>query len=181
MRIEVTVGDVKEAAGDVLALKYAQSRHGVDAEVATRFWRDGHTDDEISPEPDQFIFVKSPHGIAAAEVLFLGVERLLKFGYEQIRVFGREMLAILARERPQSRALITTVHGPGYGLDEAEAFGSLIAGFVDACRAGDVPADLELVSIFERDAGRAQRLRSELLRLLPNGALGPTKRPNHAV
>ena len=42
------------------------------------------------------------------------------------------MLVTLAGELPATRTLLVTVHGPGYGLDENEAFESQVAGFVEA-------------------------------------------------
>jgi hypothetical protein len=61
------------------------------------------------------------------------------------------------------------VHGPGYGLDEIEAFESQVAGFVDAILSGDRPEQLECVQFVERNKGRATRLKEVLARLLPDG------------
>jgi hypothetical protein len=57
-------------------------------------------------------------------------------------------------------------------LDEAESFGAMIAGFVDAVDSHEAPEHLEAVSFAETNSGRAKRLRSLLAQLLPNGMLG---------
>jgi hypothetical protein len=60
-----------------------------------------------------------------------------------------------------------TIHGVGYGLDETEAFDSLIAGLVDAARDGDYPPDLTSIAIVDRDIRRAERLQKALADILP--------------
>src|SRR4051794_26997816 len=132
MRIEVVAGDATRTAGDVLALKYAQARYGLDEHVAELLRRAGRTDAEMSPGPDDFCLLPGPEGFAPASILFVGVASLWELEYEQLRIFARRVLTILARERAETRRLLVTVHGPGYGLDEREAFESQVAGFVDA-------------------------------------------------
>jgi hypothetical protein len=60
-----------------------------------------------------------------------------------------------------------TLHGVGFGLDEAEAFRAEIAGILDAVAAGQRPDGLNRVSIVERDAQAASRLRTLLDSILP--------------
>lgn len=169
MRIEVTVGDASQVAGDVLVLKYAQARYGLDAAVADELRRTGREEREMSPRPDGFRILQSPSGIVASCILFVGVVPINQFGYREIRAFGRKVLATLAGERPATRTVVATVHGPGYGLDEIEAFESQVAGFVDAILSGDRPDQLECIRIVERNQGRATRLQTALARLLPDG------------
>lgn len=175
MRIEVTAGDAARTAGDVLALKYAQAWYGLDKYVADRLRQEGHGEAEMSPPPDGFRLLSSPAGFAASSVLFVGVSSLWQFDYEQIRAFARKVLATLARELPATRTLLVTVHGPGYGLDENEAFESQVAGFVEAIESGDVPAHLELIRFVERNTGRASRLQQTLSGLFPDGTVTRTQ------
>src|SRR5258708_29835158 len=55
-----------------------------------------------------------------------------------------------------------TLHGVGYGLDEAEACLAEFKGFVAAIQSGNVPPAIERISIVERNRGRVQRLRQAL-------------------
>lgn len=171
MRIEIVAGDATVTAADVLALKYAQNRYGLDELVAEQLRQAGRFDDEMSPGPDSFSILPSPEQIAARNILFVGVNPLWEFGYEQIRAFARRVLVILAGERPETRSLLVTIHGPGYGLDENESFESQVAGFLDAIQSGDAPSLLELIRFVERDSGRATRLQRTLHRLLPDNTI----------
>ena len=168
MRIEIVAGDATLTPADVLALKYAQDWYGLDDFVAERLRQAGWRDAEMSPGPDSFSILPSPEHISATDILFVGVTPLFEFGYEQIRAFARRVLVILARERPETRSVLVTVHGPGYGLDENEAFESQVAGFLDAIQSGDAPGRLELIQFVERNQGRATRLQPALDRLFPN-------------
>lgn len=172
MRIEVLSGDATTIEGDVLALKYAQARYGLDAYVAQSLRKAGHTKKVMSPKPGGFRILPSPEGIAARRILFVGVEPLWRFKYAEIRAFARRALASLAGEVPDTKRLLVTVHGPGYGLDEDEAFESQLAGFLDAIDSSDAPEELELISFVERNRGRALRLQQTLQQIIPDGLIG---------
>lgn len=174
MRFEVLHGDATALDGDVLALKYAQAPYGLDAHVSNLLAEAGVPLDKRTPRPGGFRLLRSPPGVTADRVLLVGVAPLWSFGYEQIRLFSRKVMASLAGELPHTRRLLVTIHGPGYGLDESEAFQSQLAGFLDAVETADVPEDLEVVTFVERNSGRAERLRDALGDLLENSevALG---------
>src|SRR5262249_43636317 len=70
------------------------------------------------------------------------------------------------------RHLALTIHGPGYGLDEIEAFESELAGVADSVSSGRCPANLERVTFVERNPGRVQRLQEVLGEILPDGFVG---------
>jgi hypothetical protein len=65
-------------------------------------------------------------------------------------------LEIVARERPHAQTVALTIHGPGYGLDEKEAFLSLMSGFHEAEISRR--SALRSILIFERSPARAKRL-----------------------
>src|SRR5215831_1376732 len=132
MRIQVVKGDATAIKADVLALKYAQDRYGLDRSVADRLLAAGQSERAMSPKPGGFRVLPSCKGVAARHILFVGVETLYSFEYKEIREFARRTLAALAGELPNTKSLLMTVHGPGYGLDEGEAFASQLAGFLDA-------------------------------------------------
>ncbi len=171
MRIEVLQGDAATTEGDVLALKYAQAYYGLDAYVKQRLLDAGHSERLMSPKPGGFRILPQAKGIAARHILFVGVEPLQQFGYQQIRSFARKILSCLAGELSDTRRLVVTVHGPGYGLDEDEAFESQLAGFLDAIDSSDVPEQLKSITFVEQNRGRAKRLKRSLDQIIHGGAL----------
>lgn len=171
--IAVEAGDALAWPADVLALKYAQAPYGVDRAVLDHFRSKGIDLFKRLPKPSGVYLIPSQGVIKATTVLFVGVEPLFNFGYEQIRQFGQRVLTALSREAPESKHIVLTVHGPGNGLDETEAFESLLAGLVDAVTSGDIPERLERLTIIERDVARASRLSEALSRLMPNGYIPP--------
>jgi hypothetical protein len=167
--IRVTVADALSYKADILALKYAQFLYGVDRAVYQRLT--GEEPNLRLPKLGEFVLHESHSSVGAAKVMFLGVQPLNSFGYAEIREFGRKVLELLAAEAPEVAHLALTIHGPGYGLDEVEAFESELAGVIEAISAGVFPRDLEVVTFVEADAGRAKRLSAALRRLLPEGNL----------
>jgi len=171
IHFEVLEGDVLTFSADVLALKYAQGLHGADFAVYHKLSTAGHQP-HVLPEVNGVRLVSTHGVIAPAAVLFLGVVPLHRFDYEEIREFGHQVLVSLAGLTPDIEHLALTIHGPGYGLDEVEAFESELAGVVDAIITRNCPRNLNRVSFIERNAGRAERLRTTLTELIPGGVLG---------
>ncbi len=64
-----------------------------------------------------------------------------------------------------------TIHGVGYGLDEAEALKVQIAGYIDAIEHGNYPNTLKRISIVERNPQRARLLEQVLADFLPGKAI----------
>src|SRR5829696_3623905 len=170
IRIEVQEGDVLEFPVDVLALKYAQSLYGADLTVYGLLSESGRKAIPL-PKVNGFKLVSTEGIIVPERVLFVGVPPLHEFGYQQIREFGRKILASLAGQAPLTRHLALTIHGPGYGLDEVEAFQSAVAGVLDAIDNDDYPADLIRISFVERNHGRSERLKDVLGELIPGGII----------
>jgi hypothetical protein len=108
----------------------------------------------------------------SSQVLLLGVPPLHQFDYPQIREFGRKVLVHLADQISRVRHLALTIHGPGYGLDEIEAFESELAGIADSVSSGHCPVDLARVTFVERNPGRVQRLQEVLGEIFPDGFIG---------
>ncbi len=169
LHISVTVGDALQFEADVLALKYAQALYGVDAAVFHRL--EEHGLQPRLPKLAGFTYHDTHDCIGAKHVLFVGVKRLREFGYTEIREFARKVLVSLAGEASNVVHVALTIHGPGYGLDEMEAFESELAGIVDAVTSGDFPEALESIIFIENNTGRARRLSAALKKLLPDGSL----------
>jgi hypothetical protein len=166
--IDIRHGDALALAADVLALKHAQGLFGVDLKVFQRLSARDVRLQQALPPPGGSLLVPSRESVAAADVLFIGVEPLGQFDYESIRRFSRVVLSTLQVSRPDTRHVAMTLHGVGFGLDEAEAFRAEVAGLLDALEAQAMPPALERVTIVERDPGSAERLTALLESLLPS-------------
>jgi hypothetical protein len=115
--------------------------------------------------------------IEARMVLYIGVGPLGQFRYAQIREFGRRALELAARGSGRTQVLCTTLHGPGYGLDEREAFLSLVGGFLDGIESGALPKELERIEIVELSSNRAERLARILSEFITSPSPSKNKRP----
>ena len=167
-RFELINGDVLKTSADVLALKYAQTYYGADRAASSRLVQAGEDPAVLTPDEGDFRLVSSRGVVAADRVLFMGVPELTDFDYREIRIFARRVLSALAAEAPDTKRLAVTLHGPGFGLDETEAFEAEVAGFLDGIRSGDAPPELERITIVERNLGRAERLEKVLAEILPH-------------
>ncbi len=108
---------------------------------------------------DAYRYIDTKNGIKAHYALFVGVVDIFDFDYQHIRQFSAQVLQILANEAPNTQHLIMTIHGPGYGLDEIEAFKAQLAGYLDALQRGQLPLALKQITIIEINPQRVQRLR----------------------
>lgn len=178
--IAVVQGEALEVAADVLAVKFAQHLYGAELDAVDRLLEKGINFLEGLPKPGQFLLMDSLGVARAKKILFVGVAPLPDFSYPQIREFGRRTVEILQSEGTQARYLLTTIHGPGYGLDEVEAFESQLAGLIEMLGTRSAPDTLQQITIVERNLGRAQRLSEALARLLPGGEV-VVKAPGAAI
>lgn len=169
IKIAVVKGDALEFRADVLALKYAQSLHGVDRVAHQALGRAGVK--LKLPKPGTQRIIASGGAVAADRILFVGVQPLQDLGYAGIRTFARRALSSLADQKGKLRRVALTIHGPGFGLDETEAFESELAGVLDAIGKNEYPDSLELVSFVEMDKKRVRRLAEVLRRLVPTGSV----------
>src|SRR5687767_3957628 len=147
----VEAGDALEFHADVIALKYAQAFYGVDAAVADLLSTQYLDLESLLSKIGGFRLLASQGLINCTNVLFVGVKPLHQFGYREIREFGRKVLVALADAAPYVEHVVLTIHGPGYGLDETEAFDSELAGLLDAIKYGAFPQRLKRVTIIERN------------------------------
>lgn len=152
--------DVREFSADVLVLKYAQGNYGVDRIVSYDLNQVGKLDlKKISPKIGDSVFVKNVGTTKFENILFIGVPHLDEFGYREIREFTKDALSILSEKKPNTKHIVMTIHGAGYGLDENEAIVSQFAGLFEALQSGDFPKGLERITIIENDHERLSRLR----------------------
>jgi hypothetical protein len=152
VELVVVTADVKARPCDLLLLKHADGFYGVDAIISECLGFAAQV-----PEGEAAFLLG--RNIEARKVLYIGVGSLSSFRYSQIRAFGRKALELAARGSGQTRIICTPLHGPGYGLDEREAFLSLVGGFLDGIESGRFPKDLSRIEIVEINARRASRLK----------------------
>ena len=165
--IDVACDDVLSFRADVLALKHAGRLHGADLAVVETLESAGIDLGGSLPADGGYHVVPSRRAMPAGTVLFIGTPNLYQFDYAAIREFSRRVLALLALHAPRTRHVALTLHGPGYGLDESEAFRSEVAGLLDAVAAGEYPRSLERITFVEHSSGRAARLTELLSDLSP--------------
>lgn len=167
LTISIQAGDAIQFKADVLVLKYAQALYGLDKKVFNTLQLNSLS--VRLPDLSGFTFQNTHGVIGARSVLFVGVEGLRNFGYQEIREFSRKALTYLENVTPQVTHVALTIHGPGYGLDETEAFESELAGLIDAITSGEYPEALASITFVEFNFKRASRLSTALDRILPEG------------
>ena len=172
MDIVISNANVTQVAADLLVLKHAEGFHGADRAVAEAVGFEEH----LKAGEAKFW---SGGGIAASEVLFIGVGPLVEFRYEQIQKFGSEAVK-LARLHPKPvRHLVLTMHGCGYGLDVEQAFLSLLAGIVTDWRT--TRSDLTKITIAELSPKRSELLKRVLQQALERFGLKEGATPQSAI
>ncbi|CAN5211719.1 hypothetical protein BH10PSE6_BH10PSE6_11600 [soil metagenome] len=166
--IVVEQGDALTTSSDVLALKFADGLYGVDRAACHALTSRVPDISDYLPSAGNFLVTPSRDAIAARDVLFVGVGPLPFFGYAQIRAFARRVLEVLASEKPNTAHVTLTLHGPGYGLDESEAFTAELAGLREALEKEAYPRALRRITILEANVQRAERLGLLMEQLRPS-------------
>lgn len=169
MRVSIERGDALDLKADVLALKYAQTLHGVERFVVGRLSGDSTDFSDLLPRVSETRIIETKGKLGAKLVLLVGVKPLEEFEYQAIREFGRKVLISLFSEVPQTQHLALTLHGVGYGLDEKKAFEALIIGLSDAVMLDSHAHQLKRITIIEQNAARVMRLRNTLAEIIPDG------------
>jgi len=175
IKVSVIHSDAFQVKADCLVLKYAQGTYGLDRDIEREFESLGVPITEKFPKVGGYYFTESKKITSTKSIIFIGVPTLRQFGYKEIREFGRKALVSLASSDPSIKKVLMTIHGPGYGLDEIEAFESQLAGILDSISSSDIPDKLEEIIFVERSEGRAIRLQSVLSGLFPNSEI-PTQK-----
>jgi hypothetical protein len=158
--------DIADFAADVVALKYAGALYGADGHVTNLLVRTGAPLRSLQPDNGRHALVQAHGAIKARHVLFVGVPPLVAFRYPEIQAFATSVLTIMAQESPSTRHIAMTIHGTGYGLDEVEAFHSILEGCLEALANEQHPQGLSRISIVDHDTKRVARLRGALAQKL---------------
>lgn len=171
--LSVHEGDILQRACDLLVLKHADGFYGVDELVADRIG----FDTSVKDGSVSVVSGSSKHGSTLAkQIAFIGVGSLENFSYAKIRRFGRRAIEIASRREISAGRICLTAHGTGIGLDEVEAFSSLVAGIYEA-RAKSNSVKVEII---EHRPERARRFK-KILGKLVRGQDGPKSRAINEV
>jgi hypothetical protein len=171
IRIEVQISDITTIDADIVALKFAQALYGADEVVATALGESQNDIKRLLPNAGQYRLFKANGRIKAKQILFFNVGDLYFFRYEKIRKFSEDVLKTLANVAPQTKHLAMTIHGIGYGLDEAEVLRSQLAGYFDAFDSNNYPPAFERITIVDRRRDRVQRLENILREAIPENTV----------
>ncbi len=170
--IDVVQGDALQFDADVLAVKDASSSGGLDAVVRRKLKDGGLLQASRSfLAAGQYRLWPGDKISRAGTILMIGTPSVFELHYAQLRDLGTLFLEALWREKLEISHLATTVHGvqTALGLDEIEAFRSLLLGISDAYEAGHYPSTLKRITFVERNEKRALRLKDALQQFLPSG------------
>ncbi len=151
--IAVAHSDILEVQADLVVLKFADGLHGAAWSAAEAIGFDG------TVRSGEQLFLPGK-GMAATEVLFIGVGPLHNFRYKQIQAFGSACIRAAREHERAVRHLATTMHGPGYGLDVEQSFLSLVAGMVEELK--KEPGAVETVTIADKSPKRCELLQAML-------------------
>jgi hypothetical protein len=162
--------DIMTYPADVAAFKFAQQFHSADGHAAAMLRDHGVDESLYTPKIGEYSLIKSQDALAASKVLFIGTQRLRAIGYEGLHQLAVDVLHALKADAPDTRHLVMTFHGAGFGLDENLAAISQLRGFIEAAAEGQYPDALERITIVERSTDRYRRLQGGLGTML--GELG---------
>ena len=168
IKISVIHSDAFQIKADCLVLKFAQATYGLDHEIEKRFEQAGESIANKLPKVGDYYFTDSRKTTNTDSIIFIGVQPLRQFRYKEIREFGRNALIALADSDPNVEKIVMTIHGPGYGLDEIEAFKSQLAGIMDGVFSSNYPDNLAEIIFAERSRSRALLLQNVLENLFPS-------------
>jgi hypothetical protein len=172
--VEAVEGDALAFETDVLAVKYAPRSGGLGAQVRKYLKEDV----DLLPGVDEYRILPGNQASQAEYVLMVGTGPVFTLRYPQLRDLGRRFLEALWEVGLDVEHMATTLHAirTGGGLDEVEAFRSLLLGMADAYEAGHYPPTLKRISFVEKDANRVRLMEDALKRFLPDAPPAATMR-----
>lgn len=192
VEIDIHHGDAKNIGTDLLVLKYMENAEGVGKEIAHAMGLNSQelefnhltstgvpVFENLPDVGESKLFDDFPQEskIKARNVLYIGVKPAPNFRYQDIRRFARRSLMIASQEIENAEHITLTIHGPGYGLDEREAFESELAGLIEAVQEGSAPPELKRISVVEVDPKRAKRLDEIIGEFIPGRVIERNQSP----
>lgn len=182
LRIEVQAGDILAFPADLIVLKHAQELFGADRAFFQSLPRDRA--EQIlhrAPAVGELLTVDSDGYTVARMITLVGTPPLYAFDYAEVRALGLRAVQAATSAGSSVRHLAVTVHGPGFGLDEEEAFEALLAGLVEGAEGRPQESVLDLITIVERNVPRSRQFEALLHQLLPEAQPSPAGSPAGSV
>jgi hypothetical protein len=176
--VEAVEGNALDYQADVLAVKHAPRSGGLGAQVRKYLGEDA----AMLPEADEYRIFPG-RGVARAEyVLMVGAPPVPELRYPQLRTLSHRFLEALWESGLNAEHMATTLHGvrTGAGLDEVEAFRSLLLGLADAYEEGHYPPTLQRITFVEKDDNRVRVMQDALQKFLPAASSVPEPPPGAA-
>jgi hypothetical protein len=158
--LQVVKGNVLTMPADALVLKYSGGFNGASAQVFEGLKEFGVkvSIDILRTAIGSYQLMDSKLALPTPLVLYVSTPFVRQFKYADLTAFIHRSLTILKEQAPEIRHIAMTIHGVKFGLDEREAFITQINAIFDAFTAGNVPPNLEKISILETESSRVSRL-----------------------
>jgi len=165
--IKVVRANALTYKADALVLKYSQAWTTLSRTVIEKLPPD-HILVKKPPRPGAYLLEPTDGAAATRYFLLVGTPPRREFTYDSMFELARTSLHAFAEEDidPPVKHLAMTVHGLGWGFDEAESLKAMVLGFRAAVDEGRYPNDLERITILESSAKRADVLAAALNELL---------------
>jgi hypothetical protein len=163
--VEVVEGDALQFPADVLAVKHAPFSGGLGSQVRKYLGEDA----ALLPDVNEYRIFSGREVAQTEYVLIVGSPPVFQLRYPQLRELSRRFLEALWEAKVKVQHMATTLHGvkTGAGLDEVEAFRSLLLGLADAYEQHHYPPTLKRITFIEKDENRVRVLQDALSRFLP--------------
>jgi hypothetical protein len=157
LSFDIRVGDILDFPADIAVFKHADGFHGADRAAARRLHDVGRSHEELAASLDDVRLVQTRGALAAPLAMFIGVGAPSQLSYAGLRAYSSLMVRAVS-SRGDARHVATTIHGPGFGLDERAAFLSQLAGILTGIGQLQGQGDLERITVVERNSDRAEEL-----------------------
>ncbi len=169
--VAVAEGDALKLEADVLALKFAQNLYGAEKVAVDSVSKINKDIYKQLPSTGESIILETNGTIEAPRIMFYGVPPINEFSYNQVREFGKGVLESLSLHAPTVTHIGLTVPGLLWGLDDIEALQEQMAGMQESINGHKFPPSLQRITIAEINSHRADRLKQNLKKILPQGIL----------
>ena len=171
VRFAARAADIVKFEADALGLKYQGHLSGATMQVARAMGLSKESlETELWDEGESF-GMDGNGKIGARFVLFLRVPPPAAFKYEHVRKFNTDILALMSMYRKDARHIALPTHGVGFDDDLEVSLTAIIRGCGDAIRNGDIPDQLETITIVDRRFDDAAAIKRVFSDLVPEGWL----------
>lgn len=171
VRFAARAADIVKFEADAIGLKYQGHLSGATMQVARAMGVSKQSLDlELWAEGESFGMAGNGK-IGARFVVFLRVPPPAAFKYAHVRQFNADMLRLMRMFVKDARHIALPTHGVGFDDDLEDSLTAIIRGCGDAIRHGDIPDQLEQITIVDRRFDDAAAIKRVFSDLVPEGWL----------